>query len=30
VDGGKVLAIGDNTLRYEKRGRSLTLKIPNG
>lgn len=30
VDGGKVVAIGDSTLRYQKKGRNLTLKIPNG
>ena len=30
VDGGTIIAIGDNSLRYEKRGRNQTLKIPNG
>ena len=30
IDGGKVLAIGDSSLRYEKRGRNLTLNIPDG
>ncbi|MFD3189469.1 hypothetical protein ACFMPD_04240 [Sedimentitalea sp. HM32M-2] len=30
VDGGRILAIGDSELRYQKRGRNLTLKIPNG
>ncbi|UWQ89831.1 hypothetical protein K3727_13550 [Rhodobacteraceae bacterium M382] len=30
VDGGKVVAIGDSELRYQKRGRNLTLRIPNG
>lgn len=28
VDGGKVVAIGDTELRYQKGGRNLTLKIP--
>ncbi len=28
VDGGRVVAIGDSELRYQKSGRSLTLKIP--
>jgi hypothetical protein len=28
VDGGRVVAIGDSELRYQKRGRNLTLKIP--
>ena len=30
LDGGRVVAIGDSQLRYEKRGRNLTLKLPNG
>jgi Tfp pilus assembly protein PilP len=30
VDGGKVVAIGDSELRYQKGGRSLTLKMPKG
>lgn len=30
VDGGRVLAIGDSELRYQKGGRNLTLKIPSG
>lgn len=30
VDGGRILAIGDSELRYQKGGRNLTLKIPNG
>lgn len=29
VDGGRILAIGDSELRYQKSGRNLTLKIPN-
>lgn len=28
VDGGKVIAIGETELRYQKGGRNLTLKIP--
>ncbi|WP_243470720.1 hypothetical protein [Ruegeria denitrificans] len=28
VDGGKVVAIGDSELRYQKKGRNLTLKMP--
>ena len=28
VDGGKVAAIGENTLRYIKGGRNITLKMP--
>nr|WP_170357963.1 hypothetical protein [Ruegeria arenilitoris] len=28
VDGGKVIAIGDSELRYQKKGRNLTLKMP--
>jgi len=28
VDGGRVVAIGDSELRYQKSGRNLTLKIP--
>ena len=30
IDGGKVAAIGDKELRYVKRGRSVTLKMPRG
>lgn len=30
VDGGRILAIGDSELRYQKGGRNLTLKIPSG
>ena len=30
VDGGRVVAIGDTELRYQKGGRNLTLKIPSG
>lgn len=30
MDGGRVLAIGDSELRYQKGGRNLTLKIPSG
>ncbi|MGR3676821.1 MAG: hypothetical protein ACU0AZ_02395 [Paracoccaceae bacterium] len=30
VDGGRVVAIGDSELRYQKKGRNLTLLIPNG
>lgn len=30
VDGGRVVAIGDSELRYQKGGRNLTLKIPSG
>lgn len=28
IDGGQVLAIGDSELRYQKRGKNLTLKLP--
>lgn len=28
MDGGRVVAIGDSELRYQKSGRNLTLKIP--
>ncbi|RBW61811.1 hypothetical protein [Ruegeria sp. A3M17] len=28
LDGGNVIAIGDSELRYQKRGRNLTLKMP--
>lgn len=30
IDGGRVLAIGDSELRYQKGGRSKVLKIPSG
>ncbi|MHA6262412.1 hypothetical protein ACXYMO_04350 [Arenibacterium sp. CAU 1754] len=30
IDGGRVVAIGDSELRYQKGGRNLTLKIPSG
>ncbi|VDC28389.1 Type IV pilus biogenesis [Rhodobacteraceae bacterium THAF1] len=30
VDGGRVSAIGADALRYEKRGRSMTLTMPSG
>ncbi|VAW03482.1 Translation initiation factor 2 (IF-2; GTPase), partial [hydrothermal vent metagenome] len=30
LDGGKVAAIGDNELRYIKRGRNVVLKLPQG
>lgn len=30
VDGGKVVAIGESELRYQKGGRNMTLKIPSG
>ncbi len=30
VDGGRVIAIGDSELRYQKSGRNMTLKIPSG
>lgn len=30
VDGGRVVAIGDDTLRYQKNGRNLTLNMPSG
>ncbi len=30
VDGGRVVAIGDSELRYQKSGRNMTLKIPKG
>ncbi|WP_425044087.1 hypothetical protein [Primorskyibacter sp. S87] len=29
IEGGRVVAIGDSELRYQKSGRNLTLKIPN-
>ena len=28
IDGGKVIAIGDSELRYQKRGKNVTLKMP--
>lgn len=30
MDGGRVLAIGEDTLRYQKDGRNLTLNMPSG
>ena len=30
IDGGTVVAIGDSELRYQKSGRNLTLRLPNG
>lgn len=30
IDGGKVIAISETQLRYEKRGKSTTLKMPGG
>ncbi|MFV0513062.1 MAG: hypothetical protein ACK5MY_05445 [Jhaorihella sp.] len=30
VDGGRVVAIGDSELRYQKGGRNMTLKMPRG
>lgn len=30
IDGGNVIAIGDSELRYQKRGRNVTLKMPRG
>ena len=30
IDGGRVSAIGDAELRYQKSGRSIVLKMPNG
>ncbi|KIC44153.1 hypothetical protein RA28_14365 [Ruegeria sp. ANG-S4] len=30
IDGGKVVAIGDSELRYQKRGKNVTLKMPRG
>ncbi|WP_170608283.1 hypothetical protein [Ruegeria arenilitoris] len=30
IDGGKVVAIGDSELRYQKRGQNVTLKMPRG
>mgnify|MGYP006981152582 FL=1 len=30
IDGGQVVAIGDTELRYQKGGRNVTLKMPNG
>ncbi|MBY6157092.1 hypothetical protein [Pseudooceanicola nitratireducens] len=30
IDGGRVLAIGDASLRYQKNGRNLTLDMPKG
>ena len=30
IDGGNVIAIGDSELRYQKRGKNITLKMPRG
>jgi hypothetical protein len=30
LDGGRIVAIGDSELRYQKSGRNTTLKIPSG
>lgn len=30
IDGGRVLAIGDDSLRYQRNGRNLTLNMPSG
>jgi hypothetical protein len=30
IDGGRIVAIGDSELRYQKSGRNTTLKIPSG
>ena len=30
IDGGRVIAIGENQLQYQKGGRNRTLKMPNG
>lgn len=30
VDGGRIVAIGDSELRYQKSGRNVTLKMPRG
>jgi len=30
IDGGNVIAIGDSELRYQKKGRNVTLKMPRG
>jgi hypothetical protein len=30
LDGGRISAIGDNSLRYQKNGRNLVLEIPSG
>lgn len=30
IDGGRVLAIGDDSLRYQKDGRNVTLEMPKG
>ncbi len=30
LDGGRVIAIGERELRYQKKGRNLTLKLPRG
>jgi len=30
VDGGRVLAISENRLQYQRRGRNIVLEIPSG
>ncbi len=30
LDGGRVIAIGERELRYQKKGRNLTLRLPRG
>ena len=30
IDGGNVVAIGDSELRYQKRGKNVTLRMPRG
>ena len=30
IDGGRVVAIGDGELRYQKGGRNVTLRVPTG
>ena len=30
LDGGRVIAIGDTELRYQKKGRNVTLQMPRG
>ena len=30
IDGGRIVAIGDSELRYQKGGRNLTLTVPSG
>ena len=30
IEGGRILAIGENSLRYQKDGRNQTLSMPSG